>query len=157
MKITIISAMTHDNVIGKNNDLPWKIKKEWAHFKKMTLGKPVIMGRNSYKGIENTGLPGRDIIVLSKTMEKSQKYKLAKNIDEALKLAGDAPEVMICGGTEVYKQFLEIADEIILSIIHHPYPGDTYFPKWNQNDWLLKKEEHHEEFTVQYFERNALI
>lgn len=154
MKITIISAMTPEKIIGKNNDLPWKIPKEWAHFKKMTMNKPVIMGKNSYVAIENTGLPGRDIIVLSKTLPPSKKYKIARTIDEALELASYAPEVMICGGTEVYKQFLTLADEMILSFIFKKYEGDTYFPEYNEDNWQLYQEDQEAEFVIKYLKRD---
>ncbi len=154
MKITIISAMTKDKVIGKNNALPWHIPEEFAHFKRTTLGKPLIMGKRSFESLGPNGLPGRDIIVVSSTLEAGTGCKVARSLEEALALANNANEVMIGGGTKIYEQFLPIADAMILSTIHQNYPGDTFFPDFDPSLWKTVRKDIHDQFTIQYLERS---
>jgi dihydrofolate reductase len=145
--------MTKEKVIGKNNKLPWHIPTEFAHFKKATLGKPLIMGKRSFESLRQMGLPGRDLIVMSNTLATGGGYKVARNRDEALALADNASEVMIGGGTKIYEEFLPIADQMILSTIRHNYDGDTFFPEFNSGNWKVVREDIYDLFTIQYFER----
>lgn len=153
MKIILIAAMTKGKVIGKNNDLPWHIPEEFDHFKKVTKGKPLIMGKRSFESLGPKGLPGRDLIVMSNTLKVGPGYQVARNRDEALGLAKNASEVMIGGGTKIYEEFLPIADEMILSTIHRNYDGDTFFPDFNPAHWKIVREDIHDLFTIQYFAR----
>lgn len=153
MKIIILTAMTKRGVIGKDSSLPWHISKELAHFKKVTLGKPVIMGRRTFDSLKRKALPGRDMIILSKSIDAGGDFRVAHTPQEALALAGSAQEVIVAGGTEVYAQFLPMADEIIRSIIHDDYEGNVYFPEIDPSAWRLLSEEVHDEFTVQVLQR----
>lgn len=132
MKIALVAAMANRNVIGLHNQMPWHMPADLAHFKQVTLGKPVIMGRKTFDSIGRL-LPGRRNIIISR--QHAPVYLAADwvhSIDEALSLVADQPEVMIIGGAELYKQMLPRADRLYLTHIEFDTEGDAYFP-----DYLL--------------------
>lgn len=160
MDITIIAAMAENRVIGNNNKLPWHIKEELQHFKAATIDKPIIMGRKTFESLGNKLLPNRKNIILSReTISLPVGAYLADNIDSALELAktdesnkdNNIKEVMILGGANIYKQFLKIADKIILSVINKSYDGDTFFPEFDLNIWKLESEDKRELFTIKTY------
>ena len=140
--ITLIAAMTADGIIGKNGRLPWRIPEELAHFKQVTMGKPLIMGRKTFDSLGGRTLPDRQMIVVSHS---------GLSVDEAIKQAANAPEIMVIGGAQIYELFLPIADKIIMSIIHEAYDGDTYFPNIDWSSWKLLSEKVYEKFTVKEY------
>lgn len=144
MKITIIAAMTKDRAIGFQGHLPWRLLSELAHFKRMTMGKPVIMGRKTYDSLGGKNLPGREILMVSRS---------GLSLQAALAQIKDASEVMIAGGAEIFEQCLPLATHMILSIIDGDYPGDTFFPQYNPHNWHLDQEEACEGFMVKYYSR----
>lgn len=170
MKISIIAAMTKDRVIGQGNKMPWNIPEELQHFKAITMGKPMIMGRTTFDSIGRRLLPGRKTIILSRETKNIEfvipaqdviqdpfivdsKPYFANSIDNALHLAGNAAEVMIVGGANIYKQFLPIANKMYLSIIHKDYPGEVFFPEYDESKWQAVAEEIKTEFTVTILEK----
>ena len=135
MVISIIAAMAQNRVIGKDNALPWRLPADLAHFKQLTLGKPVIMGRRTFESLKGL-LPGRQNIIMS--FEKDYLVlgaQMANSIEQALALAGGQEEVMVCGGASIYKQFLPLAKRMYLTLIKHDFEGDTYFPEFDWQDW----------------------
>lgn len=156
MKISIIAAMTQDRVIGQGNKMPWHIPEELQHFKTMTMGKPMIMGRATFYSIGKRLLPGRKTIILTSDLHlQGEGFVVANSIEQALLVAGDVSEVMIVGGANVYKQFLPLADTMYLSIIHKVYSGDVFFPEYNELQWRVVSEQKHTEFTVKTLEKIA--
>ncbi len=136
MKIALVAAMANQNVIGLNNQMPWHMPADLAHFKQVTLGKPVIMGRKTYDSIGRL-LPGRRNIIISR--QPAPQHLAADwvhSIDEALALVTDQAEVMIIGGAELYKQMLPRADRLYLTHIDLDTDGDAYFPDYqSDNNW----------------------
>lgn len=130
MKISMIAAMAKNRVIGLDSKMPWHLPADLQFFKKVTLGKPIIMGRKTYSSIGRP-LPGRLNIVLSKDPSLLiEGVTCVQTIDQALKLVALEPEVMIIGGATIYGQFLELADRLYLSFIDLEIKGDTYFPDY---------------------------
>lgn len=135
MVISIIAAIAKNLVIGKNNKLPWNLPADLRRFKELTLGKPIIIGQRTFESIGRS-LPERKNIILSQEENFRPKNCLVvHSIEEALKAAGNAPEVMICGGVSVYKQFLPLAHKMYLTLIDENFDGDAYFPEFNWKDW----------------------
>ncbi len=135
MIISIIAAVADNRVIGNKNSLPWHLPADMEYFKKTTAGKPIIMGARTFESI-GKALPGRKNIVLSD--DKNYKIEgcvVTGSIEEALREAEPSEEVMIAGGTSVYKQFLPLADRMYLTFIHHDFEGDSFFPEYDLNEW----------------------
>lgn len=163
MILSFVVAASENNVIGKDNGLPWHLPDDLKFFKKTTLGKPVVMGRKTMESL-GKALPGRTNIILSKTMETAPEDALVMpGIPEALEYlkAQGAEEVSIIGGGGVFESTLAIADIIYLTRVHtHISDGDTFFPEFRNEDWELTWEEPHAkddrhafDFTFQKWER----
>lgn len=143
MKIAIIVAMDEQGVIGKNNDLPWRLSADLQYFRRTTMGKPIIMGRNTHESIGRP-LPGRrNIVVTSQPAYKADGCEVVHSIDEALAVCEQVPEVMIMGGASLYQQTLPLADRVYLTRVHATVDGDTWFPDWHEADWTLQSCEDH--------------
>lgn len=130
MVISLIAAMTQNRVIGKDNQMPWHLPADLGHFKRVTLGKPVVMGRKTYESIGRP-LPGRLNIVLTRAHpcpEPTENLKYAHTPEQAIALADGAEEVMIIGGETVYKLFLPFASRAYLTYIDTTLEGDATFP-----------------------------
>lgn len=145
MKISMIAAMAHNRVIGKNNTMPWHLPADLKHFKATTLGHPVIMGRKTYESI-GKALPGRKNIVVS----SNQAYLLNDAIvvdscEAALKVAKiESDEVMVIGGGKIYDTFLPMADVLHLTFIDYAVEGDTQFPDYTASaNWQETASESH--------------
>ena len=142
MNLTIIVAVSENNVIGAENKIPWYIKEDIKRFKQLTLNHPVIMGRRTYESIplKFRPLPDRKNIVLSKNLKSSEGIYVAEDIEEALKLA-EGKDTYIIGGRSVYESFLPISNRIELTRIHKNFEGDIFFPEVKWHDWKLVNEE----------------
>lgn len=147
MHIALVAAMAANRVIGKDGNMPWHLPAELQHFKKVTLGKPVVMGRTTYESIGRP-LPGRTNIVLSRKYQ--QPYTDDKGViwvssaQQAVTAAGHAEELMVIGGGHVYAEFLPHAQRLYLTQIQLETEGDTYFPDYQaEGNWqLLESFEH---------------
>ncbi|MEK6578809.1 MAG: dihydrofolate reductase, partial [Bdellovibrionota bacterium] len=135
MKISLIAALSKNRVIGKENQLPWRIPEDLKRFKEITLGKPVIMGRKTFVSIGHI-LPNRpNIIVSRQTGFQVEGAEVVSSLNEAFERARTYPnsnEVMVIGGAEIYKQAIELADRLYLTEIHSEIAGDSYFPHWDE-------------------------
>ena len=135
MKISVIVAMAANRVIGHENRLPWHLPADLKHFKATTLGKPVVMGRRTWESIGRP-LRGRNNIVITRdTAYTAEGCVVVHSLDEAIRAAGEAAEVMIIGGAGLYRQALSLADTLYLTLIHGEFAGDTHFPQWRQDEW----------------------
>ncbi len=143
-KIIVISAVAKNNIIGKNKGIPWHIKKDFEHFKKITIGHPIIMGSVTYESLPIKPLPGRENIVLNPNKSyKPANVTVMHSFEDAIKYAKKFDKAFIIGGNTVYQLGLEIADELELTKIDKNYEGDTKFPNVNWKDWkLIKKEDY---------------
>ncbi|TVQ76395.1 MAG: dihydrofolate reductase [Flavobacteriales bacterium] len=135
--VTLIAAMAKNRVIGKNNDLIWHIPKDLKRFKALTLGHPIVMGSKTFASLGNKPLPRRTNIVVSRNPDISvDPALLCTNLEDAVKLAKKEDSVVyIVGGGEIYRQALEFADAMELTILDKDFDGDTYFPQWNTQEW----------------------
>lgn len=142
MKVSIIVAVARDGAIGIRGELPFHIPTDMRHFKRITMGKPVIMGRKTWESLPGGALPGRRNIVISHRQDyKPTGAELVSTLEAALEMTSGVPEVMIIGGGQIYRQALEMADRIYMTEIDSDVPGaDTYFPALNRSLWVENKE-----------------
>jgi dihydrofolate reductase len=143
--VSMIVATAHDNVIGKNNQMPWHLPADLAYFKRVTLGKPVIMGRKTFESIGRP-LPGRQNIVISRDKHfHATGVDVVNSVEQALLTCGDTEEVMVIGGGSIYQHCLARADRLYITHIDAQLDGDTRFPMVDLvNDWQLFSEAHHD-------------
>ncbi len=135
MKITIVVAMAANRVIGKDNCLPWHLPADLKHFKQLTLGKPVVMGRKTYESIGRP-LPERTNIVVTRDRDYAAPgCVVVHSLEAALEAAGASAEVMVIGGAGLYRQILPLTDTIHLTRVQAEFEGDTVFPELNEADW----------------------
>lgn len=152
MKISLIAAMTKNNVIGSNNDIPWmgKLPADMSFFVKNTKGKPVLMGRKTFDSI-GKALPNRRNIVVSRNKDlKIDGVEVVSSIEDGISLLSDYEEIMIIGGSLIYEQSLVFANKIYLTIIDSDVDGDAFFPKIG-NDWALIDSESHKKDNLNLF------
>jgi len=151
--ITLIAAMTKKRVIGKDGKLPWHIPDDLKNFKRVTEGKTVVMGMNTFRSIGRT-LPNRNNIILSRKIEKVDGADVCNSVEEALNKARSyGKEIIIIGGAVIYEQFLPIADRMIISHVKKDYDGNKFFPEFSLEEWKIERKEEHEEFDVVYYKR----
>ena len=141
--ISFVVAYDRRRAIGKSNRLPWRLPDDMRHVRDVTMGKPLIMGRRTWDSIGRP-LPGRTSIVLTRDREfRCDGCLIARTADEALKLAGAAPEVIVFGGAGVFEEFLPLADRIYLTEVETEADADTYFPKIDPSHWREVERAHH--------------
>ena len=144
MIISLIAAMDKNRAIGIENRLPWHLPADLQHFKRITMGKPVIMGRNTYESIGKP-LPGRlNIVVTRDRNYQADGCTMAYSFDDAIEKAGKQEEVMIMGGASFYEQSLEHANRLYLTFVDTEVNGDAFFPKWNSQEWDEVEREAHQ-------------
>jgi dihydrofolate reductase len=142
-QISIIAAMAENRVIGYDNALPWKLPADLQHFKALTVGKPIVMGRKTWESLPGL-LPDRPHIVISNNPAyQAAGCTVVNSVDAALNAAGDAPEVMVVGGAHIYEQALPLAKRIYLTLVHTVVEGDTLFPEYDMDQWYELVREHH--------------
>lgn len=132
MKLGLIYARSRNGVIGKDNVMPWHLPEDLAHFKKATLGSPVIMGRKTWDSLPPRfrPLPGRKNIVITRQPGWQAEGALrAGTLEEAMALAGDAAQAWVTGGAEIYRLALPLADTVLVTEIDADYEGDTFAPE----------------------------
>ncbi|MDN5287033.1 MAG: dihydrofolate reductase [Mucilaginibacter sp.] len=143
MTISIIVAIAKNHAIGKDNKLLWYLPNDLKHFKDVTSGHTVIMGRKTYESVGRP-LPKRRNIVITRQDISIEGCEAVPSIDEALERCENEEEVFIVGGAEIYRQAVPLTDRIYLTIIDHEFDGDTFFPELNPADWKEKERENFE-------------
>ena len=141
--LILIAAVAQNNVIGKDNELVWHLPADMRFFKNTTMGHTLIMGRKTFESFGKP-LPGRKSIVI--TRQKNWQYegvKVVHSLDEAIKAAPQGEEVFIVGGAEIYRLALPLCKKMYLTIVHHEFEGDTFFPPVDFTQWKLISEEKH--------------
>jgi len=140
MKIAVIAAMGVNRAIGAGGKIPWHLPADFGHFKELTTGHPLIMGRKTFESIGKP-LPGRtNIIITNQDDFKAEGCLIARSFEEALALAAAAPggdKVFVGGGEQIYKLAFPKADIIYLTKVTDDFTGDTFFPEMNEAEWRL--------------------
>ncbi len=134
--VSLIVAMAQNGVIGRDNALPWKLSEDLKRFKAATLGKPILMGRKTFESI-GRALPGRVNLVLTRDRDWSADGVLVvHSVEQALRAAQGAEEVVAIGGAEIYRLVLPFARRIYMTHVHADVPGDTFFPDFDSTQWV---------------------
>jgi dihydrofolate reductase len=141
IRISLICAMARNRTIGRDNRLPWKLHTDMQHFRRTTMGKPVVMGRKTFQSFQKP-LPGRLNVVLSRDKSfNTTGVVVVDSLDEALSVAAEQcrvdgrDELFVIGGAEVYAQCLARADRLYLTLVHADIEGDTWFPEFDCSQW----------------------
>jgi dihydrofolate reductase len=155
-KLVMVAAVATNGVIGAHGDIPWRLPADFAHFKRVTLGHTLVMGRATYDSIGRP-LPGRTTIVLTRSPDWSADGVLvAHDLDGALALAADLPgDVMIAGGAQVYAEAMARADEQVLTLVHQRPEGDTFYPEFDREAWSETRREPHDGYDVVWLVRRS--
>lgn len=137
MSFVIVAAVAANQVIGKNNKLPWHLPEDLQHFYQLIAHKPVIMGRKTYESIGKPLPSSRSIVLTRNHHLKIPGCEVIHTLHEIL----NASDIfMVIGGATIYQQFLPFAERMYLTLIEHAFVGDSYFPKWQANDWQIIEE-----------------
>ena len=135
MLVSLIVAASQNNVIGKNNQLPWRLPEDLKRFKQLTMGHPILMGRKTFESIGKP-LPGRTNIVITRQRGlEACGAAVVHSMEEALQICEGQEEVFVIGGAEIYKQALPLADRIYLTHIDQDFEGDTFLPAIDPAQW----------------------
>ncbi|MFN4298216.1 MAG: dihydrofolate reductase [Thermaurantimonas sp.] len=136
-QIILIAAMSQNRVIGRNNQLIWHIPSDLRHFRQLTLGQIVVMGRRTFESIGRP-LPKRTNVVITRNPHfQAEGVQVYHSLKEALEAFPSSERIYIAGGADIYRQALPLADLMELTIVHRDYEGDTTFPEWNPSEWEI--------------------
>lgn len=144
-KVSLIAAISDNYAIGKRNNLLWHMPADLKHFKEITTGHAVIMGKRTFESLPNGPLPNRKNIVLRSILSDgiTEGYFEADSLEDALEITANEDEVFIIGGGTVYKQNIDKADYMYLTWVHEKFDADTFFPPINFDEWeVLSCEDH---------------
>lgn len=138
---SLIVAMSENRVIGRNGRLPWHLPADLARFRRLTIGHPLVMGRRTFEALGRV-LPGRTSIVVTRQADYAAADVLvAGSLPDALQKAGEATEVFVIGGEQIYRCALPWADRIYLTLVHAQLQGDAFFPELRDDEWQLTEEQ----------------
>lgn len=135
MKFSLIVAMDKNRVIGKDNDIPWRIPKDWEYVKNTTQGHAIVMGRKNLESIGRALSNRRNIVLTRKKDFTFDGCEIAHSIEEVFDLCKSEEEVFIFGGEEIYKLFMPYVEKMYITKIHHEFDGDTFFPEVDYGEW----------------------
>ena len=142
-RVYLIAAVAANGIIGANGKLPWNLPEDLRHFKKLTLGHPVIMGRQTWESLKGP-LPGRENIVVTRRRDyEAPGAAVAGSLEAALALCAGEPVAFVIGGTSLFRDSLPLAAGLVLTEIKRDYPGDTWFPEWERAQWRESQREGH--------------
>lgn len=144
-KISIVAALADDYAIGYKKKLPWNLPADMKHFKNLTTGHTVVMGKRTFESLPNGPLPNRTNIVLTTMLSEGvvEGYFEADSLEDALELCSNAEQVFVIGGAAVYKQCMDSVDSMYLTWVHGDFKADTYFPEIDWNKWKEVSREDH--------------
>src|SRR5262252_688004 len=154
-RLTLIVARARNGVIGRGGTLPWRLPEDLAHFKRTTMGYPMVMGRRTWESI-GRALPGRRSIVVSRSAGFGPPgAEVVPTLDAALALVRDVPEVFVIGGAELFKTATPRAQRMIVTEIDADFEGDTFFPQPDSREWIAVAREPHaatanRPFTIEF-------
>jgi len=134
-QLILVVAYASNRVIGRDNALPWRLRGDLAHFKRTTLGHPIVMGRKTWESLGRP-LPGRQNIVITRDPAyAAEGATVVHTLEDALAAAGDAAQVFVIGGAQIYAAALDRADMLIATEVHADVPGDAWFPPLPAGQW----------------------
>lgn len=143
-RVSVIAALARNGVIGIDNRLPWRLPEDLAHFKALTLGHPILMGRKTFESLGRP-LPGRTNVVITRNPDyRPDGCLVAASIPAAIALCGAAEEVFFIGGAELYAQAIPLADRLYLTEVDVEAKGDAWFPDYDRSAFREVSREHHE-------------
>lgn len=135
MKITLVAALADNNVIGRGGALPWHLPDDLRHFKALTMGRPILMGRRTFESIGRP-LPGRRNLVMTRgELAATAAVETVTDLSAAIALCGPAAEICVIGGAAVYQQALPLATHLELTLVHATIDGDVFFPHLDLAQW----------------------
>jgi dihydrofolate reductase len=145
MTLTAIAAVAQNGVIGNNNDLIWHLPDDLKHFKNLTKGHTIIMGRKTWESIGARPLPHRKHIIITRNSDYvAEGATVVTTLAEALDLAKDDDQPFIVGGGEIYQLAMPYLNRMELTVVHHNFEGDTHFPNYTEAEWEVTQSEKHE-------------
>ncbi len=154
----LIAALTHSRVIGRLGKMPWRIGEELEHFRKLTTGHTLVVGRKTFESLDSRPLPKRNTVVVSRTLPDRSDIDVCRTLDEAIQQAKTYDsEVFVAGGAEIYRQTLPLADALYLSWVNEDHEGDTYFPELDDGLWEVAREEDFPRFTFVVYRRRPAL
>lgn len=163
MRISLIVALTDNRVIGRGNKMPWHLPNDLKYFKRMTTGKPVLMGRKTFESIGKP-LPGRTNIVITRQNDwQASGVQVVHNLDEGLELAtrlsliDGSEEVMVIGGAQIYREVLPQAHRLYLTQIHTHIDGDAFFPEISEDQWREAGREDHKADHANSYDHSFVV
>jgi dihydrofolate reductase len=145
-RLTLIAAVARQRVIGRGNSLPWHLPEDLRHFRAVTTGHPVIMGRRTWESLPARfrPLPGRrNIVVTRQPAWRAEGAEVVASPDAALALLGSVPQAFVIGGAELYAAMLPLADELLLTEIDRDFDGDAFFPPWDHEAFVETRRDQH--------------
>jgi dihydrofolate reductase len=141
--IYLVAAVAANGIIGAKGRLPWHLPGELQHFKRLTMGHPLIMGRRTWESLRRP-LPGRENIVVTRTAGyEAPGAAVASSLDAAIALCAGEPVAFVIGGTQLFEAALPIARGLVLTEIRRDYEGDTWFPDYDRSQWRETQREAH--------------
>lgn len=142
-RIYVVAAVAANGIIGANGQLPWSLPEDLKHFKRLTMGHPVIMGRRTWESLKGP-LPGRDNIVVTRTPGyEAPGAAVASSLEAALALCLGESVAFIIGGSQLFEDSLPMAAGLVMTEIDRPYEGDTWFPEYDRSRWKETQREQH--------------
>jgi dihydrofolate reductase len=142
-KLYLVAAVAANGIIGANGKLPWHLPEDLKHFKRVTLGHPVIMGRNTWESLKGP-LPGREnIVVTRRAGYAAPGAAVASSLEAALALCAGESIACVIGGTQIFKEALPVASGLVMTEIKQDFPGDTWFPDYDRSQWRETQREAH--------------
>lgn len=153
-RVVLVAAVADNGVIGSDGDIPWRIPEDMRHFREVTTGHTVVMGRVTFESIGRP-LPNRTNVVITRDPRwRAEGVTVVGSVDEALAVAESAPgDVMVMGGAQIYEATILLADVQILTEVHQTPEGDTYYPDFDRAEWQETRREPHEGYDFVWLER----
>lgn len=139
--VFVIAAVSENNVIGQKGRIPWNIKEDLNHFKELTSGNAIVMGRRTFESIGRP-LPDRLNIVVSNTVDEIPGAVVVRSLDEAVEAAESEgyDDVFVCGGQRLYEEAVPFCDRLYITRVHENYEGDCFFPEFDPDDYIITEE-----------------
>jgi len=142
-RIYLVAAVAANGVIGRDGRLPWRLPEDLKHFKRITLGHPIIMGRKTWESLAGA-LPGRENIVVTRSPGyEAPGAAVASSLETALALCAGEPVAFVIGGSRLFAESLPLAAGLVMTEIHRDYDGDTWFPSYDRSAWRATQRESH--------------
>jgi dihydrofolate reductase len=145
-RLTLIAAVAHNGVIGRDGRIPWRIRGDLPRFKRITMGHPIVMGRRTWESLGGPLSGRRNVVVSRSAALRPAGAEAFASLDAALAACAGADEVFVIGGTEMYREALPLAHRLLLTELHADFAGDAHFPPFDRGAWReVDREAHHNE------------